>query len=72
MNSLQSGLLKGMGGLFVFTLLLVVVGPWVGAITEDFAKSLAQMIVPVLLTSGGAIVGSLFAQSRDGNDRGKR
>lgn len=59
-NVLQSRLLTGLGVVFVSTLLLVMIGPATGFVTETFARDLAQMILPALLTFGGTIVGTLF------------
>jgi hypothetical protein len=58
---LQSRLLTGLGAIFMITLLMIIVGPAVGAISEDYARSLAQMVIPALLTFGGTIVGTLFS-----------
>lgn len=59
-NVLQSRLLTGLGAVFLATLLLVIAGPATGVISEDYARDLAQMIIPALLTFGGTIVGTLY------------
>jgi hypothetical protein len=38
----------------------VIIAPGVGAITEDFARTLAQMIMPAMLAGAATIVGTLF------------
>lgn len=60
-NSMQTWLLMGVGILIVFMTLILVAGLGFHWISEDFAKLLAQMTIPALLTFGGAIVGSLFS-----------
>lgn len=59
-NRMQSQALVGVGVLFLITLAVVIVASWVGAISEDFARTLAQMILPALLASGATIIGTLF------------
>lgn len=59
-NSMQSYLLLGLGVVFLVTLLLIVGVVAFGGMTEDLAKTLAQLIFPTLLGFGGAIVGTLF------------
>lgn len=59
-NKMQSGALLGVVALFVITLIAVIVGPGVGAISEDFARTLAQMIIPAMLAAVAAIIGTLF------------
>ncbi|MDQ3054081.1 MAG: hypothetical protein M3R66_09755 [Actinomycetota bacterium] len=59
-NSMQTRALIGVGVLFLLTLMIVVAAPWVGAISEDFARTLAQMVLPALLASGATIIGTLF------------
>jgi len=59
-NRMQSRALFGVGVLFLITLVVVIVAPWVAAISEDFARTLAQMILPALLASGATIIGTLF------------
>jgi hypothetical protein len=57
---MQSRALLGVGTLFVITLIAVIIAPGVGAISEDLARTLAQMILPTLLAAAGTIIGTLF------------
>jgi hypothetical protein len=59
-NWMQARALVGVGLLLLATTLIVVAAPWVGAISESFARDLAQMIIPALLAAAGTIVGTLF------------
>jgi len=59
-NRMQSRALAGVGVLFLITVAMIISASWVGAISEDFARTLAQMILPALLTSGATIIGTLF------------
>jgi hypothetical protein len=59
-NRMQSRALLGVGTLFVITLLAVIIGPGLGAISEDFARTLAQMIIPAMLAAAATIIGTLF------------
>lgn len=59
-NRMQSRALLGVGVLFVITLIAVIIAPGMGAISEDLARTLAQMILPALLASAATIIGTLF------------
>lgn len=59
-NRMRSRALLGIGTLFIITLATVIIAPGVGVITEDFARTLAQMIIPVLLAAATTIIGCLF------------
>jgi hypothetical protein len=59
-NRMQSRALLGLGAPFLITLAAVIIAPGVGAITEDFARTLAQMIMPAMLAGAATIVGTLF------------
>jgi hypothetical protein len=62
-NRMQSRALLGVGTLFVITLIAVIIGPAAGAISEDFARTLAQMIFPAMLAFAATIIGTLFRSS---------
>jgi hypothetical protein len=59
-HRLQKWVLGGLGGAFVITLGTVVAGSGMHWISEDFAKTIAQTILPAILASAGTIVGTLF------------
>ncbi|GAB2665207.1 hypothetical protein GCM10027271_25250 [Saccharopolyspora gloriosae] len=63
--SMQSKVLVGVGFLFCFTLLTVVLGRAFGALSEALAEYLIHTIMPVVLGSGATIVGALFQSGKN-------
>lgn len=61
---MQLVVLFGLGGFFLLTMIVIVVGPWVGAIEESLAEKIMQTVLPPLLASGATIVGTLFTSDR--------
>lgn len=57
---MQKWVLLGVGTLILLTVLILVIGLWVGAIQSDFATELARTILPVLLGAAASIVGAFF------------
>lgn len=57
---MQTWVLLGVGALILLTILALVVGLWVGAITTNFATELARTTLPILLGAAATIVGAFF------------
>jgi hypothetical protein len=57
---MQKWVLLGVGALILLTVLALVVGLWLGAISPDFATELARTILPILLGAAATIVGAFF------------
>jgi hypothetical protein len=49
---------------FGLTLLTVVAVPALGLLSEDYARFLAQLIIPAVLALGATVVGALFGIRR--------
>ncbi|MEV6871742.1 hypothetical protein [Amycolatopsis sp. NPDC051128] len=58
--SMQNRVLAGVFGLILITLLVIVMAVSLHGITEQFALELARLVLPAVLGSAGAIVGTLF------------
>lgn len=57
---MQKWVLLGVGALILLTLLALVVGLWLGAISPAFATELARIVLPILLGAAATIVGAFF------------
>ena len=57
---MQALVLIGVGGLIVLTILALVLGLWLNAISKDFATELARTMLPILLGALATIVGAFF------------
>lgn len=57
---MQKWVLMGVGALILLTILALVVGLWVGAISPSFATELARTTLPILLGAAATIVGAFF------------
>lgn len=64
---MQKWVLIGVGALILLTLLVLVVGLWVGAIAPSFATELARTMLPILLGAAATIVGAFFGAGANGN-----
>jgi hypothetical protein len=64
---MQKWVLIGVGALILLTLLVLVVGLWVGAIAPSFATELARTTLPILLGAAATIVGAFFGAGANGN-----
>ncbi|HEX2130860.1 MAG TPA: hypothetical protein VHH15_04815 [Actinophytocola sp.] len=57
---MQTWILVGIGSLIMLTIVVLVVGLWVGAISSAFATEVARTALPVLLGASATIVGAFF------------
>lgn len=57
---MQALVLIGVGALIVLTILALVLGLWIKAISKDFATELARTMLPILLGALATIVGAFF------------
>ena len=57
---MQAMVLIGVGALIVLTVLALVLGLWINAISKDFATELARTMLPILLGALATIVGAFF------------
>jgi hypothetical protein len=66
-RSMQAQVLWGLGGVFLITLLTVVISVGTTMISEDFARELVRVILPTVLGSATTIVGVLFVNAAKKN-----
>jgi len=57
---MQTWVLLGVGALILLTILALVLGLWVHAISASFATELARITLPILLGAAATIVGAFF------------
>jgi hypothetical protein len=57
---MQTWVLLGVGVLILLTILALVLGLWVHAISPTFATELARITLPILLGAAATIVGAFF------------
>lgn len=57
---MQSWVLLGVGVLILLTIVALVLGLWVHAISAPFATELARITLPILLGAAATIVGAFF------------
>lgn len=57
---MQSWVLLGVGALILLTIVALVLGLWVHAISAPFATELARITLPILLGAAATIVGAFF------------
>jgi hypothetical protein len=57
---MQSWVLLGVGALILLTIVALVLGLWVHAISASFAMELARTTLPILLGAAATIVGAFF------------
>lgn len=57
---MQTWVLLGVGALILLTILALVLGLWVHAISSSFATELARITLPILLGAAATIVGAFF------------
>jgi uncharacterized integral membrane protein len=57
---MQKWVLLGVGILLLLTVLMLVLGLWVKAISASFASELARTMLPILLGASATIVGAFF------------
>lgn len=57
---MQSWVLLGVGVLILVTIVALVLGLWLHAISADFATELARVLLPILLGAATTIVGAFF------------
>ena len=57
---MQTWVLLGVGALILLTILALVLGLWVHAISAGFATELARITLPILLGAAATIVGAFF------------
>ncbi|HEY7594226.1 MAG TPA: hypothetical protein VH969_13820 [Actinophytocola sp.] len=57
---MQTWVLLGVGALILLTILALVLGLWVHAISAPFATELARITLPILLGAAATIVGAFF------------
>jgi hypothetical protein len=64
---MQTWVLLGVGTLILLTILALVLGLWVNAISSTFATELARTILPLLLGAAATIVGAFFGAGANPN-----
>jgi hypothetical protein len=57
---MQKWVLLGVGALILLTVLALVFGLWLGALSPSFATELARIVLPILLGAAATIVGAFF------------
>jgi hypothetical protein len=57
---MQKWVLLGVGALILLTIMALVLGLWLGAISTSFATELARTTLPILLGASATIVGAFF------------
>lgn len=57
---MQKWVLLGVGTLIMLTVLTLVLGMWIGALSQSFATELARTMLPILLGAAATIVGAFF------------
>jgi hypothetical protein len=57
---MQSWVLLGVGLLILLTIIALVLGLWLHAISSSFATELARITLPILLGAAATIVGAFF------------
>jgi hypothetical protein len=57
---MQTWVLLGVGALILLTIVALVLGLWVNAISPGFATELARITLPILLGAAATIVGAFF------------
>jgi hypothetical protein len=57
---MQKWVLLGVGALILLTIVALVLGLWLGAISTSFATELARTTLPILLGAAATIVGAFF------------
>ncbi len=57
---MQTWVLIGVGALILLTIVALVLGLWLGAISSAFATELARTTLPILLGASATIVGAFF------------
>ncbi len=80
---MQTWVLLGVGALILLTVVALVLGLWLHAISPSFATELARITLPILLGAAATIVGAFFGvgshvhpgrdfDTRRGRRRGRR
>lgn len=64
---MQTWVLIGVGALILLTIIALVLGLWVGAISASFATELARTTLPILLGAAATIVGAYFGVGANAN-----
>ncbi|TDV46111.1 hypothetical protein [Actinophytocola oryzae] len=64
---MQKWVLFGVGALILLTVLALVLGLWVGAISAEFATELTRTVLPILLGAAATIVGAFFGSGANVN-----
>jgi hypothetical protein len=57
---MQKWVLIGVGALILLTILTLIVGLWLGALSPALATELARTMLPILLGAAATIVGAFF------------
>jgi hypothetical protein len=64
---MQKWVLLGVGALILLTVLALVFGLWLGALSPSFATELARIVLPILLGTAATIVGAFFGAGANVN-----
>lgn len=64
---MQKWVLLGVGTLLLLTILVLVLGLWINAISTSFATELARTTLPILLGASATIVGAFFGAGANSN-----
>lgn len=64
---MQKWVLIGVGALILLTVIALVVGTWIGALSSTLATELARTMLPILLGAAATIVGAFFGAGANVN-----
>lgn len=64
---MQKWVLIGVGALILLTIIALIVGTWVGALSSALATEIARTMLPILLGAAATIVGAFFGAGANVN-----
>ena len=64
---MQKWVLIGVGALILLTIIALIVGTWVGALSSTLATEIARTMLPILLGAAATIVGAFFGAGANVN-----
>jgi hypothetical protein len=64
---MQKWVLIGVGALILLTIIALIVGTWIGALSSTLATELARTMLPILLGAAATIVGAFFGAGANVN-----
>ena len=64
---MQKWVLIGVGALIMLTIITLIVGTWIGALSSTLATEIARTMLPILLGAAATIVGAFFGAGANVN-----